>query len=440
MKKDGLKILVIGGGGREHALASKIRQSHRVERVFCLPGNPGIAAVAECVLTLPVVPVASVAPSGLSDVSVLAGWAKAQEIDLTVVGPEAPLVEGIVDEFERRGLAVFGPTAQAAEIEGSKVFAKELMEKYGIPTAAYGVFEDPVGAEAFIRKNGAPLVIKADGLAAGKGVTVAFSVEEAVGAARDILGGAFGRAGERLVIEEFLKGEEVSVLAFSDGRTVKAMPAAQDHKRAYDGDQGPNTGGMGTYSPVPAYTPELERRVADEILRPAIEGMAREGRPFKGVLFAGLMLTDRGPKVLEFNARFGDPETQSVLRRLETDLVDILEAVVEGRLETQPVEWKSQAAACVVLASGGYPGSYEKGKPIAGLDEAVGVAGVEVFHAGTALAGGEIVTAGGRVLGVSAVGPDVRQALDRAYQGAGKIKFDGMQYRRDIGFRALRKE
>lgn len=427
MKRDGLRILIIGGGGREHALAWKIRQSPRVERVFCIPGNPGIAAVAECVS----------APPGSSSPSSLADWAKAHEIDLTVVGPEAPLVAGIVDEFERRDLAIFGPTASAAEIEGSKVFAKEFMEKYGIPTAAYGTFDDLGRAEAFIRENGAPLVIKADGLAAGKGVTVAFSLDEAVGAARDILGGAFGRAGDRLVIEEFLEGEEVSVLAFSDGRTVKAMPAAQDHKRAYDSDRGPNTGGMGTYSPVPAYTPEIERRVMDEILRPAIEGMVGEGRPFKGVLFAGLMLTACGPKVLEFNARFGDPETQSVLRRLDTDLVDILEAVVEGRLEKQPIEWKTQAAACVVLASGGYPGSYEKAKPIAGFNEAAEVPGVEVFHAGTALAQGEIVTAGGRVLGVSAVGQDVRQALARAYEAVDKIKFDRMQYRRDIGFRAL---
>ena len=438
MKKEGLKILIVGGGGREHALAWKIRQSPRVTRVYCMPGNPGIAEVAKCVPARSVAPDSLKASAGSSSVSAIAGWAASNEIDLTVVGPEAPLVEGIVDEFERQGLAIFGPTAKAAEIEGSKVFAKDFMRKYGIPTAAYGVFEDPDRAEAFIRENGAPVVVKADGLAAGKGVTVASSVDDAVRATRDILSGAFGQAGHRVVIEEFLEGEEVSVLAFSDGKNVKAMPAAQDHKRALDGDCGPNTGGMGTYSPVPAYTPEIERCVLDEILRPTVAGMAAEGRPFKGVLFAGLMLTARGPKVLEFNARFGDPETQSVLRRMETDLVEVLGAVVEGRLDDQPIKWKNQAAACIVLASGGYPGSYQKGKPIDGLAEASVLPGVQVFHAGTAFAGGGVVTSGGRVLGVSAVGEDVREAQGRAYEAIGRIKFEGMQFRRDIGYRALR--
>ncbi|KKM10399.1 phosphoribosylamine--glycine ligase [Clostridiales bacterium PH28_bin88] len=419
-----MKVLVVGGGGREHALVWKIVQSPRVEAVYCAPGNAGIARHARCI------------PISAEDIQGLLDFAWGERIDLTVVGPEAPLVAGLVDTFEEAGLKVFGPRENAAEIEGSKALAKEIMEKYGIPTARYATFTGPAAARDYIRQHGAPCVVKADGLAAGKGVTVAMTVDEALAAVETIMEDlAFGAAGERVVIEEYLEGEEVSVLAFTDGETVVPMASAQDHKRVFDGDQGPNTGGMGAYSPAPVYTDQLHEQVIREILVPTVRGMAAEGRPYRGVLYAGLMVTKDGPKVLEYNARFGDPETQPILMRLETDLVEIIESILAGRLAGQPVRWKDEAAVCVVLASGGYPGDYQKGKVITGLDQVP--AGVEVFHAGTALKDGQVVTAGGRVLGVTALGATIREAINTAYEAIKPIHFEGMHYRTDIGGKAL---
>lgn len=419
-----MKVLVVGGGGREHALVWKIAQSPRVEAVFCAPGNAGIARYAQCI------------PILAEDIQGLLGFARQERIDLTVVGPEAPLVAGLVSAFEEAGLRVFGPRKNAAEIEGSKALAKEIMEKYGIPTARYATFTDAAAARDYIRQHGAPCVVKADGLAAGKGVTVAMTAGEALAAVETIMEDrAFGAAGERVVIEEYLEGEEVSVLAFTDGETVVPMASAQDHKRVFDGDQGPNTGGMGAYSPAPLYTDQLHEQVIREILVPTIRGMATEGRHYRGVLYAGLMVTKDGPKVLEYNARFGDPETQPILMRLDTDLVDIIESILAGRLAGQPVRWKDEAAVCVVLASGGYPGDYQKGKVITGLDQVPG--GVEVFHAGTALKDGQVVTTGGRVLGVTALGTTIREAINNAYEAIKPIHFEGMHYRTDIGRKAL---
>lgn len=421
-----MKVLVIGGGGREHALVWKLAQSPRVTKIFCAPGNAGIEGLAECVQI------------AVEDIKGFTEFALREAIDLTVVGPEAPLTLGAVDAFEEAGLRVFGPSARAAAIEGSKVVAKEIMAKYNIPTAGYASFDNAREAEDYIRRLGAPCVVKADGLAAGKGVIVAGTVEEALAAVRLIMSDrAFGTAGDKVVIEEFLTGEEVSILAFTDGETVIPMLPAQDHKQVYDGDRGPNTGGMGAYSPAPVCTPETYRFALEKILVPTVRAMAAEGRPYRGVIYAGLMVTADGPKVLEFNARFGDPEAQPVLMMLETDLVDIMEAVIENRLNEIKIEWKNGAAICVVLASGGYPGSYARGDVIHGLDHVP--PGVVVFHAGTALRDGQVVTSGGRVLGVTASGEDIPAAIELAYQGVGAISFKGMHYRRDIGQKALKR-
>lgn len=421
-----MRVLIVGGGGREHALAWKVSQSRRVKDIYAAPGNAGIAQIAKC------------AAINAEDISGLAAFAQEKEIDLTIVGPETPLSLGIIDEFARRGLMAFGPTRLAAEIEASKIFAKDLMKKYHIPTADYEVFTDRDAAVSYVKQKGSPIVIKADGLAAGKGVVVAASVEEAVSALDMIMSKkAFGSAGERVVIEECLKGEEASFMAFTDGRTVLSMASAQDYKRVFDGDKGPNTGGMGAYSPAPVVTKKIERQVMEDIMIPTVRAMEKEGRIFKGVLYAGLMIHDGKAKVLEFNARFGDPETQPVLMRLETDIIDIIEAILSGSLSSIDLKWRPESAVCVVMASGGYPGSYEKGKIITGLEKAAARKGVMVFHAGTAIKDGKVVTDGGRVLGVTGTGPEIAAAIDNAYAAVHDIYFEGAHYRRDIGARAL---
>lgn len=421
-----MKVLVVGSGGREHALVWKIAQSPKVTKVFAAPGNAGMAQLAECV------------PTKAEDIAGLIAFAKTKAVDLTIVGPEGPLSRGIVDEFSKAGLRAFGPSGKAAEIEASKRFSKDLMKKYGIPTAAYGVFTDKAAAEAYVREQGAPIVVKADGLAAGKGVVVAETVDEALKALDLIMTDkAFGAAGDRVVIEECLKGEEASFMAFSDGKTVLPMASSQDHKRVFDADKGPNTGGMGAYSPAPVVTKKLERKVMDTIMIPTVRAMEQEGRPFRGVLYAGLMISGDEAKVLEFNARFGDPETQPIMARLDTDLIEIIEAIFAGTLAKIDIKWKPDSAVCVVMASGGYPGDYAKGKVISGLDKAAARGGVVVFHAGTALRNGAVVTDGGRVLGVTGLGPVVAAAIDNAYAGVREISFEGAHFRRDIGARAL---
>jgi phosphoribosylamine--glycine ligase len=423
-----MKVLVVGGGGREHALVWKIAQSKNVRKVFCAPGNAGIGKIAECVNIK------------ADRVDELLNFAKFEGIDLTVVGPEAPLTLGIVDLFEKEGKKIFGVSKAAAELEGSKVFSKELMRRYNIPSAEYKVFYSPVEAEKYIRLKGAPIVVKADGLASGKGVFVASTVEEAFEALDIIMRKrAFGESGKRVVVEECLKGEEASFMAFSDGETVVPMASSQDHKRVFDNDKGPNTGGMGAYSPAPVVTPELADRIMREVMYPTVRGMKQEGKPYKGVLYAGLMIGEDGPKVLEFNVRFGDPEAQPLLMRLDGDLVEIMLAVTDGTLKPEMVRWKDDASVCIVAASKGYPGNYDKGEPIEGLEEAAKVTGVVVFHAGTADKGDRVVTNGGRVLGVTARGADVAEAIKRAYDAVGKIHFDGMHYRKDIGSRALKR-
>jgi phosphoribosylamine---glycine ligase len=423
-----MKVLVVGGGGREHALVWKISQSPKVTKIYAAPGNAGIAGLAECT------------PIRAEDIPGLLAFAKAKAIDLTVVGPEGPLSMGIVDEFTSAGLRVFGPSRKAAELEASKRFSKDLMKKYHIPTAEYEVFTDKAAAAAYVQKKGAPIVVKADGLAAGKGVVVAETVDEALTALDLIMTDrAFGTAGDRVVIEECLKGEEASFMAFSDGRTVVPMASSQDHKRVFDADKGPNTGGMGAYSPAPIVTRQLERKVMDTIMIPTVRAMEKEGRFFKGVLYAGLMIRNGEAKVLEFNARFGDPETQPIMARLDTDLIEIIEAILDERLSTLAITWKPESAVCIVIASGGYPGKYEKGREIAGLDTAAGIKDVMVFHSGTAMKSGKVVTDGGRVLGVTGLGSTVAAAIDHAYQGAREISFDGAHYRKDIGARALEK-
>ncbi|MGB4505387.1 MAG: phosphoribosylamine--glycine ligase [Syntrophaceticus sp.] len=421
-----MKVLVVGGGGREHTLVWKLKKSPRVDKIYCAPGNGGIARDAECI---------SIAAE---DIKGLAEFAEREKIDLTVVGPEAPLVAGIGDLFSSRGLKLFGPRGKAALLEGSKVFAKQVMSKYSVATAAFAVFQDAIEALNYVRKLGGPCVVKADGLAAGKGVIIAKNTEEAEDAVKLVMEKrAFGEAGNSVVIEELLEGEEVSVLAFTDGKTIRPLVASQDHKRIYDGDQGPNTGGMGAYSPPPVYTEDLHARVLREVLEPVIYGLAADGIQYKGVIYAGLMLTKKGPYVLEFNCRFGDPETQVVIPRLKTDLVDVMEAVVEERLDDVQLEWDPRAAVCVVMASGGYPGSYEKGKVITGLDQLP--PDVLAFHAGTAISGEQLVTSGGRVLGITGFGATIEEAVQRAYAGVEKIHFDGMHYRHDIAYRALKK-
>ena len=420
-----MKVLVIGSGGREHALVWKLGQSAKVDKIYCAPGNAGIAELAECVAI------------GAEKLDELLAFALEKEIDLTVVGPEVPLTLGIVDLFQSKGLKIFGPTKAAAEIEGSKAFSKDLMAKYNIPTAKYGTFTAVDEAKAYLAEVGIPCVVKADGLAAGKGVLICETQAEAEAAIEDILiDNKFGDAGCRVVVEEFLTGQEVSILAFADGKTVVPMVSAQDHKRIFDGDQGLNTGGMGAYSPAPIYTEEVNAIVVPHVLEATIAAMNEENRSFSGILYAGLMLTPTGPKVLEFNARFGDPETQAVLPRLETDLVDIMLAVVEGRLAEMDIVWKEEAAVTVVMASGGYPETSEKGQVITGIEEAA-AKGTIVFHAGTKESDGKIVTNGGRVLAVSALGENIAAAIEKAYEGVKEISFANMQYRTDIGKKAL---
>ena len=419
-----MRILIIGSGGREHALAWKLSQSPKVEKMYCIPGNPGISALAECV-ALPI-----------DNNEGLAAFAQAQHIDLTVVGPEVPLANGIVDVFTAKGLRIFGPPQKAAQIESSKAFAKELMKKYNIPTAGFEVFTDAKKAKEYIKEQGAPIVVKADGLAAGKGVIVAMSEKEALEAVDSIMcDQAFGQAGAQVVIEEFLTGEEASLLAFTDGKTIVPMIAAQDHKRVYDGDEGPNTGGMGAYAPAPVITEDVRQKVLKEILEPVIQAMEKEGCPYSGCLYLGLIMTEKGPKVIEFNARFGDPETQVVLPLLDSDLVTVMEACIDKNLEETPVVWKKEAAVCVVLAAGGYPGKYRTGDVISGLEEAHSV-GVQVFHAGTAKQDEQIVTNGGRVLGVTAAADSIMAALEVVYNGITKIQFADMHYRKDIAYKA----
>lgn len=418
-----MKILVIGGGGREHAVIRKLKESPHAEKIYCAPGNGGISRDAECV------------PIPVTDLPGVVRFAKEHAVGLVFVAPDDPLAAGMVDALEQAGIRAFGPTAKAAEIESSKVFSKGLMKKYHIPTADYEVFDDPAKVLEYIRSRGSyPAVIKADGLALGKGVVIAADYEEAKAAVKTIMEDKkFGASGNRVVVEEFLTGPEVSVLAFTDGKCVKPMVSSKDHKRALDGDKGPNTGGMGTISPNPYYTPEIAETCMRTIFLPTIRAMREEGRPFKGCLYFGLMITPDGPKVIEYNSRFGDPETQVVLPRLKTDFVEILEAVIDENLAQLPIEWSDEACACVVMASGGYPGSYAKGVEISGLNEDGQLSGVTVYHAGTSLRDGKYVTAGGRVLGVTALGASLPEALEKAYAGVDKIHFDGAQYRRDIG-------
>ncbi|WP_338554598.1 phosphoribosylamine--glycine ligase [Paenibacillus sp. KS-LC4] len=420
-----MRILVVGGGGREHAIVWALKKSEKVRSIYCAPGNAGIAQLAECV------------PLAVNQFDELVEFAKDAAIDLVFIGPDDPLADGIVDAFEAHQIPVYGPNKAAAEIEGSKIFMKNLLKKYNIPTAKYETFTEFEAASAYLQAQQTPIVIKADGLAAGKGVTVAFTMEEAQQALKEaMLDKVFGDAGNQIVIEEFLEGQEMSILAFVDGETVRAMVPAQDHKPIFDGDKGPNTGGMGTYTPLP----HIDQAIIDEsianIIIPTAKAMVSEGRPFRGVLFAGLMITKDGPKTIEFNARMGDPETQVVLPRLETDLVDIVLASLNGRLEQLDITWSDEAAVCVIMASEGYPASYPKGRVIEGLAKAE-AQGALVFHAGTAEKDGQFVTSGGRVLGVVGRGRDIAEARARAYDAVGVIHFEGMQSRSDIAAKAL---
>ncbi|MFH0798643.1 MAG: phosphoribosylamine--glycine ligase [Pseudomonadota bacterium] len=421
-----MKVLVIGGGGREHALVWKLAASKRVTKLWCAPGNAGIAEFAECL------------PLAADDVAGLLDFARKNRVDLTVVGPESPLALGISDSFRRVGLKVFGPSREAAALESSKVFAKDFCNRYRIPTAQSETFSDAEAAIAHIRTHPLPLVVKADGLASGKGVVICKSAEEAEAAVSDMLvSRCFGDAGRKVVIEEFLEGEEVSFIAICDGNHVLPMAGSQDHKAAYDGDKGPNTGGMGAISPAKILTNDLASLVMERVMIPASRGMVTEGMPFVGALYAGLMIKDGEPRLLEFNVRFGDPETQALMMRLKTDLVDVLDAAVCGALDRIFLEWDRRPAACVVMASRGYPGKYEKGRVIRGISEAGSIKDVVVFHAGTKRVGGDVVTDGGRVLGVTALGDDMQSALNSAYEAVEIIRWDGAHYRKDIGHRAL---
>ncbi len=421
-----MKVLVVGGGGREHALCWKIAQSPLVDTLYCAPGNPGIAEVAECVNI------------GADEIEILCEFAAAEKIDLTVVGPEVPLTMGIVDTFQAAGLEIFGPNKAAAQIEGSKGFSKDLMAKYNIPTAAYRSFTEHSAAVAYIKQQGAPIVVKADGLAAGKGVVVAMAEEEAIAAVDDImLDKVFGAAGASVVIEEFMDGEEASFFAFTDGKNILPLASSQDHKRVYDNDDGPNTGGMGAYSPAPVVTAELHDIIVETIVKPTIAGMAQDGCPYCGILYVGLMIKDGKPRVVEYNARFGDPEAQPLLMRMKEDIVPILQACARGELTQTSLEWHDKAAVCVVMASGGYPASFDKGWPIVGLDEAARIKDLMVFHAGTAFKDEHVVNNGGRVLGVTGLGATVKEAIDKAYSGVVLIDWPEAHYRKDIGARAL---
>ena len=421
-----MKVLVIGSGGREATLVWKLKQSPQVSKIYAAPGNGGIANLAKCV---------NIKDTALEE---LAEFANNECIDVTLVGPEAPLAMGITDVFEKHGLQIFGPHQQAAELEASKVFAKELMKKYNIPTANFASFSDPEKALDYLHEVGAPIVVKADGLAAGKGVIPCQELATAEQAINDIMQDKrFGSAGEKVVLEEYLEGEEVSILAFTDGENILPLVSSQDHKRIFDHDQGPNTGGMGAYSPAPVFTPELDRQVFDEILARTVQAMKRENRKYKGILYAGLMLTATGPKVVEFNCRFGDPELQVVLPRLKTDVMVPINAVLNDTLNEVTLDWRPEAAVCVVMASKGYPGKYETGKLISGLEQFNSSDNVLIFHAGTKRIDNQFVTAGGRVLGVTSFGPDIKLAIENTYAAVKKINFDNAYYRNDIGYRAL---
>ncbi len=426
-----MKVLVVGGGGREHALAWKCAQSKNVTEVIVAPGNAGTALE----------PKLRNAAVGAEDIDGLLDLAKAESVGLTIIGPEVPLVAGIVDRFRDQELPCFGPTADAAQLEGSKIFTKEFLKRHNIPTAAYQSFTELEPALAYIRERGAPIVVKADGLAAGKGVIVAATTEEAEQAATDMLGaGSFGEAGNRIVIEEFLEGEEASFIVMTDGKTILPLATSQDHKARDEGDTGPNTGGMGAYSPAPVITAELEKRIMDEVIQPTLDGLAADGIDYLGFLYAGLMITSDGTaKVLEFNCRFGDPETQPILARLQTDLVELCQAAVEGRLADKSIDWDPRAALGVVMAAGGYPASYRKGNRITGLPDSISNT-VKVFHAGTALDGGDVITSGGRVLCVVGLGDTVAAASDAAYAQVERISWDNVFFRRDIGHRAIARE
>jgi len=426
-----VRVLLVGGGGREHALAWKIAQSPHLTRLYAAPGNPGVARHAECV------------PVGDGAVEELVGLAARERIDLVVIGPELPLSLGLADRLSQAGLAVFGPGQAAARLESSKAFSKDMMARYGIPTARFKVFRDAQPARRFCRELGAPLVVKADGLAAGKGVIVCRTLPEADAALKLCLeDGAFGPAGRTVVVEEFMEGEEASFFALTDGASALPLPAAQDYKTIFDDDRGPNTGGMGAYSPAPVVDEAMSRRVMDEIVSPTIAAMAKEGAPYVGALYVGLMITAEGPRVVEFNCRFGDPECQTIMPRLDEDILPVFEAIAAGRGLPTSLRWRAEASVCVVLASPGYPGPPRTGLPIHGLDAAGGLdadgglSGINVFHAGTARRAGVLVTSGGRVLGVQALGPDVRAAVASAYAAVERVRFDGMQFRRDIGRRA----
>lgn len=422
-----MKILVIGSGGREHALVWKISQSPKVSKIYCAPGNAGTSEFAENVNI------------AADDIAGLKKFALEKKIDLTVVGPEIPLVAGIVDTFEKDGLKIFGPKQEGAIIEGSKVFSKQFMIKYEIPTAKAGIFDKEADALHYIEEMGAPIVVKADGLAAGKGVIVCKTKDEAKAAVKQIMTDKeFGSAGDKVVIEECLVGEEASIIALTDGKSIVPLASSQDHKRVFDHDEGPNTGGMGAYSPAPIVTDLLMEQIDLNVLRPFVAGMKQEGIDFKGVVYAGIMVTKDGPKVLEFNCRFGDPETQPIMMRMKSDLVPIFEAVVAGKLNNKLIEWDERAAVCVVMASGGYPGKYDKGIPITGIDKVDQLESAYVFHAGTKLKSSEIVTAGGRVLGVTALGDGIKFAIQNAYRAVSFINFKDMHFRQDIGKKALK--
>lgn len=417
-----MKVLIVGGGGREHAIAVSVSKSSRVEKIYCAPGNGGIGLIAECV------------PIGVMEFDRLAEFAREKEIDLVIVGPDDPLAAGLVDVLEEAGLRVFGPHKDAAILEASKAFSKDLMKKYGIPTAAYEIFDSAEEALRYLETADFPIVLKADGLALGKGVLICRNLEEAREGVKSIMQDKqFGSAGNRMVIEEFMTGREVSVLSFVDGRTIKPMTSAQDHKRAGDGDTGLNTGGMGTFSPSPFYTREIDEFCRKNIYQPTVDAMAAEGREFKGVIFFGLMLTEKGPRVLEYNARFGDPEAQVVLPRMKNDIVEVMEACIDGRLHEIDLEFEDNAAVCVVLASEGYPVKYEKGFVIHGLERFEGRDGYFCFHAGTRRTGEGIVTSGGRVLGITATGPDLKKARENAYAATDWVDFSNKYMRHDIG-------
>jgi phosphoribosylamine--glycine ligase len=419
-----VNILLIGSGGREHALAWKIAQSPLVEKFYAMPGNPGIAEYAECVKNI-----------SISDNAAIVKFAQEKNINLVVVGPEAPLVNGLVDALETAGIKSFGCKKDAAQLEGSKIFAKNIMKKYNIPTAKFEVFDNPDAAKNYIRNEGAPIVIKADGLAAGKGVIVAMNLDDALNAVDEMKN--FGAAGSKIVVEEFMDGEEASILAFTDGKTIIPMTAAQDHKRLNDNDEGVNTGGMGAYAPAPVVTADVAKLAEENILKPIIAALNSEGIVYRGCLYAGLMIVDGVPKVVEFNARFGDPETQAVLPLLESDLVEIMDACASGNLADKKINWSDKSAVCVVMASGGYPKAYKKNLPIEGLDAAKDL-GAIIFHAGTTEVDGKILTSGGRVLGVTAVAENIQTAIEKVYKCVDAIKFEDMHYRKDIAAKALR--